>query len=98
MENTFIVSMGCMTDVESAQARPPAKAAFKTLPDGISTGGGTATTVAASNHILLYHNNSIPIRQVYKYSIYIFQFSVLTGQNVQNFQPISYDVYANNVW
>lgn len=49
----MIVSIGCINDVDSAQARPPAKADFRTLPAGISTGGATATTVAASNQILL---------------------------------------------
>ena len=50
---TFIESIGCSREVESALARPPAKADFKTLPVDISTGGGTATTVAASNQMLL---------------------------------------------
>lgn len=50
----FIVSTGCIREVESAHERPPANADFRTLPAGISTGGGTATTVAASNQILLY--------------------------------------------
>ena len=43
-----------MREQESAHERPPAKADLKTLPAGISTGGATATTVAASNHIFLY--------------------------------------------
>lgn len=50
---TFIVSIGCNKEVESADARPPAKADFKTFSADISTGGGTATTVAASNHTFL---------------------------------------------
>jgi hypothetical protein len=45
--------MGCITEVESALARPPAKADFRTLPADISTGGGTATKVAASNQMFL---------------------------------------------
>jgi len=54
---TFIVSTGCNKDVESPDARPPAKADFKTLPAGISTGGATGTTVAASNHTFLCTSN-----------------------------------------
>jgi len=50
---TFIESIGCSREVESALARPPAKADFKTLPVDISIGGGTATTVAASNQMFL---------------------------------------------
>jgi hypothetical protein len=50
---TFIESIGCSKEVERALARPPAKADFKTLPVDISTGGGTATTVAASNQMFL---------------------------------------------
>lgn len=46
---TFIISTGCIREVESAQERPPAKADFSTLPTGITTSGATATTVAASN-------------------------------------------------
>lgn len=58
---TLIVSTGCIRDVDNAQERPPANADFRTLPAGISTGGGTATTVAASNQIFLYvihHQNT----------------------------------------
>ena len=40
--------------MESAHERPPASADLRTLPAGISTGGATATTVAASNQIFLY--------------------------------------------
>lgn len=50
----LIVSTGCIRAQERAHERPPAKADFRTLPAGISIGGGTATTVAASNQILLY--------------------------------------------
>lgn len=50
---TLIVSTGCIRDVDKAQERPPANADLRTLPAGISTGGGTATTVAASNQIFL---------------------------------------------
>lgn len=53
-ELAFIVSTGCSKEVESAHARPPANADLRTLPADISTGGATATTVAASNHILLF--------------------------------------------
>lgn len=49
----FIVSRGYIKDVDKAEDRPPAKADFRTLPVGISTGGATATTVAASNQIFL---------------------------------------------
>nr|GMC95597.1 protein TPX2-like [Ipomoea batatas] len=41
----MVVVTGCINDVDNAQARPPAKADFRTLPAGISTGGATATTV-----------------------------------------------------
>lgn len=41
------MSIGCMTDVDNAHARPPANADFRTLPVCTSTGGATATTVAA---------------------------------------------------
>lgn len=50
---TLTVSIGCSKAVDSAHESPPTNAAFRTLPAGISMGGGTATTVAASNHILL---------------------------------------------
>lgn len=53
MDSTFMVSTGCIIEHESAHERPPAKAAFITFPAGSSTGGATATTVAASNHIFL---------------------------------------------
>lgn len=53
-ECAFIVSTGCSKDVESAHERPPANADLRTLPACISTGGATATTVAASNQIFLY--------------------------------------------
>lgn len=49
-----MVSIGCINEVESAQERPPANADLRTLPAGMVTGGATATTVAASNQILLY--------------------------------------------
>lgn len=52
-EHTLIVSTGCSNAQDRAQERPPANADLRTLPAGISTGGGTATTVAASNQILL---------------------------------------------
>ena len=48
-----MVSTGCNKDVERPEARPPVKADRKTLPAGISTGGATGTTVAASNHTFL---------------------------------------------
>lgn len=51
---TLIVSIGYNIDVDSAEASPPAKADFRTFPVGNSTGGATATTVAASNQIFLY--------------------------------------------
>lgn len=50
----FIVSIGYNIDVDSAEERPPAKADFRTFPVGNSTGGATATTVAASNQMFLY--------------------------------------------
>lgn len=52
-----MVSTGCIRAQESAHERPPAKADFSTLPAGISIGGATATTVAASNQTLLYYWN-----------------------------------------
>ena len=51
---TFMVSTGCINEQDSAQDRPPANAAFSTLLAGNSTGGSTATTVEASNQILLH--------------------------------------------
>lgn len=53
-KNTLTVSTGCINAVDNAQESPPANADFRTFPAGISTGGGTATTVAASNQIFLY--------------------------------------------
>lgn len=50
------MSTGCIKDVDNAHDKPPANADFRTLPAGISTGGGTATTVAASNQILLHNS------------------------------------------
>lgn len=50
---TLTVSTGWSKAVDNAQESPPTNADFRTLPVGISIGGGTATTVAASNHILL---------------------------------------------
>jgi len=52
-EHALIVSTGCSKAQDRAQERPPANADLSTLPAGISTAGGTATTVAASNQILL---------------------------------------------
>lgn len=52
-EHTLMVSTGCSNAHDRAQERPPANADLSTLPAGISTAGGTATTVAASNQILL---------------------------------------------
>jgi len=49
----LIESTGCSNAHDRAQERPPANADLRTLPAGISTDGGTATTVAASNQILL---------------------------------------------
>lgn len=46
--------MGYSKDVDNAQESPPANADLRTLPVANSTGGGTATTVAASNQIFLY--------------------------------------------
>lgn len=46
--------MGYSIDVDNAQESPPANADFRTLPVGNSTGGATATTVAASNQMFLY--------------------------------------------
>lgn len=60
-KNTLTVSTGCINAVDNAQESPPANADFRTFPAGISTGGGTATTVAASNQIFLYvthHQNT----------------------------------------
>lgn len=54
-----MVSIGYNREVERALASPPARADFRTLPAGISTGGGTATTVAASNQMLLRKNQKI---------------------------------------
>lgn len=51
---TLTVSTGYKKDVDIAEASPPARADFRTLPAGSSMGGGTATTVAASNQILLW--------------------------------------------
>lgn len=53
LRQTLIVSTGCINDVDNAHDKPPANADLRTLPAGISTGGGTATTVAASNQMLL---------------------------------------------
>jgi hypothetical protein len=50
----LIVSIGCIKEVERAEASPPANADFRTSPAGKATGGATATTVAASNQMLLY--------------------------------------------
>lgn len=66
-EFAFIVSTGCSKEQESAHERPPAKADFSTLPAGISIGGATATTVAASNQILLYLLLSKQLYITYKY-------------------------------
>ena len=59
-------------EVESALAKPPAKADFRTDPAGISTGGAIGTTVAASNHTILiikpYTTNKQPSRQNYTHS------------------------------
>eukprot|EP00850_Spirogloea_muscicola_P006781 SM000032S12165 [mRNA] locus=s32:940315:946351:- [translate_table: standard] len=52
-EHTFRVSRGCMTQVDSPQARPPARADLRTLPAGIIMGGDMGTTVAASNQTML---------------------------------------------
>eukprot|EP00850_Spirogloea_muscicola_P000984 SM000003S11229 [mRNA] locus=s3:1602849:1608518:+ [translate_table: standard] len=52
-EQTFRVSRGCMTQVDSPQARPPARADLRTLPAGIIVGGDMGTTVAASNQTML---------------------------------------------
>eukprot|EP00850_Spirogloea_muscicola_P007190 SM000036S13234 [mRNA] locus=s36:52303:58242:- [translate_table: standard] len=52
-EQTFRVSRGCMTQVDSPQARPPASADLRTLPAGIIMGGDMGTTVAASYQTML---------------------------------------------
>lgn len=48
-----MVSTGYSREVERAEASPPAKADFNTLSAGIAMGGGTETTVAASNQTFL---------------------------------------------
>lgn len=71
-----MVSTGCIRAQESAHERPPAKADFRTLPAGISIGGATATTVAASNQILLYilENKLILGIYVHRFEQYIYHF------------------------
>lgn len=63
------MSIGCITEVESAEARPPAKADFRTFSADICTGGGMATTVAASNQMLLDMILNDQITQQREYSI-----------------------------
>lgn len=70
-EFTLIVSTGCINAHDRAHERPPANADLRTLPAGISTGGGTATTVAASNQILL----NIPTKLFFIHSINIHYWS-----------------------
>lgn len=68
---TLIVSTGCIIDVDNAQERPPANADFRTLPAGISTGGGTATTVAASNQIFLHAQKNLETNSCFEIRLHI---------------------------
>jgi hypothetical protein len=66
--HALTVSRGCSKDVERALAKPPARADFKTDPAGTSTGGAMGTTVAASNHTILYHEDGILQETLWKMS------------------------------